>query len=325
MRVLVVDDDPVLRRIVQAGLTRAGHQVRAVADGHAAWDLLQEESFRLVITDWMMPGMDGPELVRRIRTASFPGYTYIILLTARSDKSDVVSGLDAGADDFLTKPFHTEELRARVAIGERILDLEGRLSDARDQLEVLATVDALTALLNRRAIQERAEAEVQRAARDGTPLSFVMLDIDHFKSVNDTHGHLVGDQALRLVADILAANKRVYDYAGRWGGEEFLLILPRTELPDAKIVAERVRASIAAASLDLADGGRLSLRISLGVTTAPSRDPLALHILLQQADEALYHAKHAGRDRVEIYAAPLTPPPRPIDNQHPDLNQRAAS
>jgi diguanylate cyclase (GGDEF)-like protein len=325
MRILVVDDDPVLRRIVQAGLTRAGHEVRAVADGHAAWELLQQESFRLVITDWMMPGMDGPELVGRIRAASFPGYTYIILLTAKTDKSDVVSGLDAGADDFLTKPFNSEELRARVAIGERILDLEGRLSEARDQLEVLATVDALTGLLNRRAIQERAEAEVQRAARDGTPLSFVMLDIDHFKSVNDTHGHLVGDQALSMVARVLAANKRVYDYAGRWGGEEFLLILPRTELTDARMVAERIRASIAGASLDLPDGGRLSLRISLGVTTAPSREPLALHILLQQADDALYHAKHTGRDRVEIYTASQAPPTLPNDTKHPDLNHRVAS
>ena len=298
MRILVVDDDPLLRQLLRAHLTRVGHEVLTMADGRSAWKLLQREPIRLVITDWMMPGLDGLELTRRIRLADFPGYVYVILLTARDDKADIVSGLKAGADDYLTKPFDPGELCARVAIGERILDLETRLREARDQLQELATHDSLTGLLNRRAIYDHAEEELARARREARPMSLVLLDVDHFKAVNDQHGHLVGDQALRLIADTIVQNIRSYDKAGRWGGEEFLLVLPRTTLSEAVAVAERVRAGVAASQLPLSDGGCLQLRASLGVANTSPEIPWDLDTLLRQADQALYCAKRKGRNRV---------------------------
>lgn len=307
MKILIVDDDPALRRILQAQLSRAGHDVAEAADGQAAWDILKDEPIRLVITDWMMPVMDGPQLVRQIREAIvthlIPNYVYIILLTAKVGKNDVVAGLESGADDYLTKPFDPRELRARVTIGERIINLESSLSDARRQMEILAMQDGVTGLLNRRAIHQHAEAELSRTQRHHAPVSLVLLDIDHFKSVNDRFGHLVGDQALRMVADVLVEKKRPYDWAGRWGGEEFLLVLPRTTLAEAHRVADRVRVSVATTHLAFADEQRLSVEVSLGVTsTSGNAEGLpSLDVMLQQADEALYHAKETGRNRVSLY------------------------
>jgi two-component system chemotaxis response regulator CheY len=252
---------------------------------------------RLVITDWMMPHVSGPELVQLIRAAGFRSYVYIIMLTAKEGKSDVIQGLEAGADDYLKKPFDTGELMARIKIGERILNLEARLQE-------MATHDPLTGLLNRRAVYDHAEAELNRARRDTTPTSLVLLDVDHFKSVNDRYGHLIGDQALKLVADILRSHRRTYDWVGRWGGEEFLIILPNTSSAEAQVVAERVREGIAAATLPLPDGKPLEMRASLGVTsTALTTTPpsAALDRLVQQADEALYRAKRAGRNTVCVF------------------------
>lgn len=308
MRIMIVDDDAALRRILHTQLVRAGHEVVEAADGFAAWELMQAEPVRLIITDWMMPGMDGPELVRRIRaayqTGQIPHYVYVVLLTAKAGKTDVVMGLESGADDYLTKPFDPPELRARLMIGERIIALESNLSDARRQMEILAMHDGVTGLLNRRAIHEHAEAELSRTIRHMAPVSLALLDIDHFKLVNDQFGHLVGDQALRMVADVLVEKKRPYDWAGRWGGEEFLLVLPRTTLNDAHSVAERIRLSVAAAALHLAEGQTLQVQVSLGVTSThgiPDED-VTLDRLVQQADEALYQAKATGRNRVCIYS-----------------------
>ncbi|MFQ5342309.1 MAG: diguanylate cyclase [Anaerolineae bacterium] len=304
MRILIADDDVIVRRLIQAMLAHAGHEVLVAEDGQAAWELLQHESVRFVITDWMMPNLGGPSLVRRIRSAGAPTYTYVILLTAKDGKEDVVAGLQAGADDYLTKPFDPSELHARIAIGERILDLETRLREARDQMEVLATHDSLTGLLNRRALYEHIEAEMNRAEREVEPMSVVLLDIDYFKVVNDQHGHLIGDQALCRVADTIVHNKRPYDWAGRWGGEEFLLVLPGATLAEASDIAERVRAAVAAAALPLPDGRRLHVQVSLGVTSMAPTEPQPLDTLLQQADEALYRAKRQGRNQVCCYAKP---------------------
>ena len=303
MRLLVVDDDPVISRLLQASLSRAGHTVVPATDGRAAWHLWQQDPISLVVTDWMMPGLDGPELISRIRAASTGDYTYIILLTAKGGKDDVVEGLMTGADDYLTKPFHPGELRARVSIGERILTLEMRLREARDQFMVLATHDPLlTGLFNRRALQEHAEAEWQRSARGQGVLSLALLDIDHFKSVNDRLGHAAGDHALRLIGDLLTASKRAYDWAGRWGGEEFLLVLPGATSEDACGVAERVRAKVEASPLSLTNYGVINLRVSIGVSTMTPGAPMTLDTLLQQADEALYTAKEQGRNRVAVYS-----------------------
>lgn len=324
MRVLVVDDDPVLRRILRAGLTQAGHEVVEADDGQAAWELLRHDPIRLVITGWIMPRMDGPELIGRIRAADTAAYTYTILLTARDAQDDVVRGLAGGADDYLSKPFDPAELCARTAIGVRIIHLEERLRETRDQLEMLALHDSLTGLLNRRAIEEHAAAELQRAAREGTPLSLILLDIDHFKAVNDHHGHGAGDEALRLVAATLTGGTRRYQWTGRWGGEEFLLVLPRAGQPEAVAVAERLRLRIAATPLRLPDGGALTLRASLGVATAAPGDIYDLAALIHHADEALYRAKREGRDRVCV--RPAQPDPAGVaDRPGPDTMRQRAS
>jgi PleD family two-component response regulator len=193
MHILIVDDDRIQRLILRNQLLQLGYEVSEAADGAIAWTQLEHQPSPIVITDWMMPQLDGPALIARIRAAAFPGYTYVILLTSRDDRTDVVAGLDAGADDYLTKPCDSHELRARVAIGARIVDLERRLRTARD-------TDALTGLDNRGVITASAEAELARTQRSGTPLSVALLDVDHFKQVNDQHGHQAGDQALRLSA-----------------------------------------------------------------------------------------------------------------------------
>jgi two-component system chemotaxis response regulator CheY len=297
----VIDDDQMMRRIVRTVLAADGHSIVEADTAEAAISLLQQEPIRLIITDWTLPGMSGPELIQQIRADATDAYTYIIVLTARSEKEDIAVGLETGADDYLTKPFNQRELRARVRIGERILNLETRLKESRDQLEVLATRDTLTGLLNRRAIQGYVEAAWQRAQRGGEPFGLLILDVDHFKRVNDQHGHLIGDQALQLVAEVIRQRIRMYDQASRWGGEEFLILLPGAESMDAQIIAERIRSRVAATPLALPDGSSLDLRASLGVTSTSLALPASLEALVSQADEALYQAKREGRDRVVVF------------------------
>jgi two-component system chemotaxis response regulator CheY len=311
MKILMVDDEPGMCDLVMACLARAGHEVVPATDGQMAWEMWQRDHHRLVITDWMMPRVDGPELIRRMRASGWPAYTYLILLTVHEKTEYVVRGLEIGADDYLTKPFQPDELRARVAVGERILNMEARLSRSHDRMEKLATYDNLTGLLNRWAIEGHVEAELNRVRRESGSVSLLMVDIDHFKVVNDQHGHLLGDRALQMVADIMAQNKRPYDWAGRWGGEEFLIILPETVPPEAVMVAERVRKAVESARMALPNGGALQLQVSVGVTTASAAaETLApLEVLLRQADEALYAAKREGRNRVHLYEAAETHPP----------------
>jgi two-component system chemotaxis response regulator CheY len=318
VKLLVVDDDPDSRRLLAISLGWAGHQVVEANDGEEGWDVFQREHTRLVITDWMMPGLDGMGLIRRIRLSDTEDYTYIIMLTALREKPQVVSGLEAGADDYLTKPFDPDVLSARVSIGERILKLQESLVDSRRNMERLAMHDALTGLLNRRAIHDRALAELNRLRR-GTPespLSVILLDIDHFKLINDSHGHQTGDQALQALAELLNHHLRSYDVLGRWGGEEFLILLPGTSLAEAGAVAERIRAHLSEAWLPLPDGLTVNLTASLGVAVIDDAGAGAagqswLDQLVSAADQALYQAKSQGRNRVVIAAAPAALPPAP--------------
>src|SRR3972149_11613809 len=202
MRILIADDSQTSRGLLKVHLMAKGHEVVEAEDGLAAWEAWRRERFRMVITGWMMPNLAGPDLIQRIRSEPQQGYTYTIIVTALDEKSHVVEGLEAGADDYLSKPFHSEELMARVAIGERILQLEDHLREARQQMEFLAMHDNLTGLLNRRAVTGQAEAELKRAARASSLVSVLLIDLDHFKSVNDCYGHAVGDQALRMFAEI---------------------------------------------------------------------------------------------------------------------------
>ena len=302
MKVLIVDDDLAYLQLLRVILKNKQHEVFEAADGKTAWEMIQEDPTPFVITDWMMPEMDVLELIRRIRAADLPSYTYIILLTAKHTKGDLVHGLESGADDYLTKPFDLSELKARIGIGERILNLETRLRDAMEQLYFLATRDSLTGLLNRRALYELLQNELGRATRERLPVSVVMVDVDHFKDINDQFGHLIGDQALCLLVDTITKNKRSYDQVGRWGGEEFLMILPGTDLETARQIAERLRIEISRAELNLSDGSALTMRASFGVASTSQDRSLSFDKLIQRADVALYLAKDGGRNRVMVYA-----------------------
>jgi two-component system chemotaxis response regulator CheY len=303
-RVIIADDDPVQRWLLRENLIQSGYEVIETSDGQAAWDALQNDTAQVIVTNWMMPGIDGLSLIRQIRAARLERYIYVILLTARDTKLDVVDGLDAGADDYLVKPFDPNELLARVAISKRILQLEASLREARDHERMLARHDSLTGLFNRRAIYEHAEAELARSDREASPISLILLDIDHFKEVNDQHGHLIGDQTLYLIAATISRNKRPFDWFGRWGGEEFLLVLPNTNLQEASQVAERIRTSVSEVKLPLPGGRWFYRTISLGVTSAAAANLTSLDILLQQADTMLLLAKERGRNQISIYNDP---------------------
>jgi diguanylate cyclase (GGDEF)-like protein len=253
---------------------------------------------RLALLDWMMPGMDGVEVCRKIRSKQHGAYTYVLLLTARDDHRDVLEGLDAGADDYLTKPFDPEELRVRLRAGQRIVDLENRLLAAQVSLEFEAAHDPLTELWNHRAILESLERELVRASRERTSLGVVLLDIDHFKQVNDLHGHLAGDDVLREVARRMQASVRAYDGVGRYGGEEFLVILPSCSNAKALEKAEQFRRVIADRPI-LTSGGPLCITASLGAIGTLARPHQDASLLLQAVDAALYRAKDAGRNGVK--------------------------
>jgi diguanylate cyclase (GGDEF)-like protein len=298
MRLLVVDDDALLRRSLNLQLTRAGYEVHEAEDGQVAWDMIQRQGYRFVITDWNMPGVNGLELVRRIREMLSAGYTYILMLTAHSEKLDVIAGLNSGADDYLTKPFDMDELRARVGIGVRILELEARLQESLASAAELAVRDGLTGLFNRREFDSRLADEVQRAARYQRPLSLLMIDIDHFKHYNDQHGHPQGDALLRELSTLFLGCVRSTDFVARYGGEEFAVILPETNPANALAVANSILERVCAHPFlyrETQPGGVLT--VSIGVGGLSDAQPDAERLLLA-ADQALYQAKHAGRNRV---------------------------
>ena len=300
MRLLVVDDDALLRRSLNLQLTRAGYEVHDAEDGEAAWAMIERETYRFVITDWNMPGMSGPELVQRIRARPAAGYTYILMLTAHSDRLDVITGLQAGADDYLTKPFDQDELRARVGIGVRILELEAKLQESLASAAELAVRDGLTGLFNRRAFDDRLADEVQRAGRYRRPLSLLMIDIDHFKHYNDQHGHPQGDVLLRELSELFLSCVRSTDFVARHGGEEFAVILPETNPANALAVAGIILERVCAHPFlyrETQPGGALT--VSIGVSGNEDGLPEAERLLLT-ADQALYQAKRFGRNRVVV-------------------------
>ena len=296
IRVLAAEDNPVFQSMLRTMLTRWGYEVVIARDGLEAWNVLsRDDTPRLAILDWMMPGIDGVEVCRRVRSAGAEPYIYILLLTARTDSQDLVEGMEAGADDYLTKPFNAHELRVRLRAGCRILDLQAQLLDAREALREQATHDGLTKLLNRNAVLDVLHNEVARCEREQQPLSVLMVDLDRFKAINDSHGHVTGDAVLREVARRMREASRRYDSVGRYGGEEFMLVLPGCDYADACAQAERLRESIAAMPF-VSDAGALRITISVGVSCshAPEAD-----LLIREADEALYRAKSLGRNRVE--------------------------
>ena len=301
MKLLIADDDVTSRSILTAVLTKRGFDTVVVEDGAAAWGVLQRaDAPRLILLDWNMPGMEGVEICRRLRDNNVPDPPYVILLTARGNKSDIVSGLEAGANDYVAKPYDNEELLARIRVGQRMLEMQSNLMEARDALAHQATHDFLTGVFNRRAVLERLGQEISRAKRVNGSLSVGMFDIDHFKNINDAHGHQAGDEALIAFTRRIQSGLREYDCVGRYGGEEFLVIAPGTIGKDDESLYERLRANIAEAEITT-NAGAISLTVSVGV--APGTGLSSVDALLATADAALYQAKAGGRNRV-VYATP---------------------
>jgi two-component system, cell cycle response regulator len=299
MRVLIADDDAISRRLLANMLAGWGYEVITTADGAEAWDLLQQPNAPcLAILDWMMPGLTGPAVCRELRQMRKEPYTYVLLLTARTNKEDVIEGMDAGVDDYITKPFDSQELRVRLRAGRRILDLQADLVAAREALREQATRDPLTCVWNRYAIFDTLNRELNRSARESSALSLIMADLDHFKQVNDHHGHLAGDAVLREAARRMQSCLRPYDYVGRYGGEEFLVVLPGTSKSQAVESAERLRRALAAlpfAVWNLA----IHITASFGVSGVEPGEDATPEALIRVGDEALYRAKESGRNRVE--------------------------
>jgi two-component system cell cycle response regulator len=300
MKILIADDEALSRRLLEKTLQKAGYEVLAVSNGSGAvTELCKPDGPRLALLDWEMPELDGPDVCREVRKKNEPGYVYMILLTSKGLKTDVVAGLESGADDYLTKPFDAEELKARMRTGQRILHLEGKLVEAREHMRFQATHDALTSLLNRGVIMDLLGREIARSQRERVPTAIMLCDVDHFKEINDSHGHQIGDEVLREVARRLAASVRSYDYVGRYGGEEFLVILNNCDALSAPSRAEEMRKAISDAPIQTA-AGLFTVTTSTGVHQMENWGFRSVETLLHQVDGALYAAKAAGRNCVRF-------------------------
>ena len=295
MKILIAEDQAPSALHLRRTLERMGHEPTVAPDGEQAWRIVQSGLAPLLISDWMMPLVDGPELCRRIRSAALEQYTYIILLTSRDRKEDRLEGLRAGADDFLTKPPDPDELAVRLEIAERILKVHAQLARQNERLAELAAVDELTGTKNRRRFREDLELLFAQAERLGSPLSLIMLDLDQFKAYNDAFGHPAGDEVLRLLGVTLRSVLRSHDVVARYGGEEFVVLLPATGEDEAIQVAERLRTAIA-----MRPWPRRKVTASLGVGTIGPHTA-GTSALVEQADRALYHSKQAGRNQVTHY------------------------
>ena len=300
MKILIADDDPLSRRLLEKTLERVGYEVISVPDGRqAVKSLSATDAPRLALLDWMMPELDGPGVCREIRNRRDQNYVYIILLTSRQSKEDTVEGLESGADDYLVKPFNADELKARLRTGERILHLEDRLVEAREHMRFKATHNHLTTLWNRAVIMDLLGRELTRSQRENGCTAILLGDLDHFKSVNDNYGHLAGDQVLREVARRLLLSVRSYDYVGRYGGEEFLIVLNNCR-PDSTFArAEEIRKTICTRPIQT-DAGPLGVTMSLGVLLSRDWGKRPADELMREVDASLYAAKAAGRNCIKL-------------------------
>lgn len=298
MRVLVADDSLVMRCLLEKTLSSWGYKVVTAADGaEALASLQQEDAPQLAILDWIMPGFTGPELCRQIRQQNRERYNYILLLTSKSQREDIVEGMGAGADDYVVKPFDQHELEVRLRAGRRIVELQNALLAAQDQLRDQATKDFLTGCWNRAALYEILDRERRRAQRERRPLGLLMIDLDHFKEVNDTYGHVAGDEVLREAVRRMLGSLRPYDALGRYGGEEFLAVLPGCEAETMLASGERLRRVVGDEPFPWGQSA-IHLTASVGVISIPPDSTSSLESLINSADEALYAAKRRGRNRV---------------------------
>ncbi len=299
LRVLVADDDASCRLVLRATVERLNHECRVAADGDEAWRLFQEEQPDVLITDWMMPGLNGPELCRRVRQHEADGYTYVILATALGEHENVLEGMEAGADDYLTKPISPFDVRARLVAAKRVTELHKELDRLHAELTAQARTDALTGLGNRLRLHEDLEAIHDRAVRYGHIYCVGICDLDDFKQFNDTYGHQAGDDALRKIGALLNHESRSGDSAYRYGGEEFLIVLAGQSLPQGMVVLERIRGAVEALAIPhRASRAGQMVTISVGVSAWEHEQLDTPAAVLARADGALYQSKAAGRNRV---------------------------
>jgi two-component system, cell cycle response regulator len=304
-KVLIAEDDPISRRLLEVFLARWGYEVAIASSGTEALQVLEsKDAPRLAVIDWMMPGLEGVQVCQKIREHKDRPYTYILLLSARTQKEDLLRGLESGADDYLTKPFDAQELRARLHVGHRILQLQDGLMVAGAELLFRATHDSLTGVSNRGVILDVLRRERSRQVRGNGSFGIVLLDVDHFKQVNDTHGHLCGDAVLQEVVRRITATVRAYDTVGRYGGEEFLVVAPSSDASNVLGLAERIRRAVEAHPISTAEG-EISITVSLGAAVSSGAAPLDPELMLSTADEALYRAKEGGRNRSEMGVSDL--------------------
>ncbi len=314
MRVLIADDEATSLLILQSTLEDLGHAYTTATDGLQAWELLQTTAVDVVISDWVMPGIDGIELCRRLRAQPRAEYTYFIFLTSNSEKSHILTGVEAGADDYLVKPLDLDELRVRLLVAARITTLHAELAANRSDLERLnreladqGRTDALTQIGNRLRLDEDLQELAARTERYGQRYCVAMCDIDFFKAFNDTKGHVAGDEVLRTVANTIRQTMRRGDSVYRYGGEEFLLILPEQTLASAILAVERVRKAVESLAIELDAGPPARVvTISAGIAQLAAGDRTSVARSLEQADAALYRAKKAGRNNVQVAEAPLS-------------------
>jgi two-component system cell cycle response regulator len=307
LKILIADDEALSRRLLEKTLERAGYEVVAVENGRAAVrQLCQSDGPRLALLDWVMPELDGPGVCREVRRQQEESYVYMVLLTSKESKEDIVTGLESGADDYLTKPFNVDELKARLRTGERILHLEGRLVEAREMMRFKATHDALTSIWNRGVIMDLLGRELMRSQRESGCTIVLLGDVDHFKSVNDTHGHLVGDEVLQEIARRLLLSIRSYDFVGRYGGEEFLLVLNNCKPQFAEARAEDIRKIVSSRPIQTL-AGPLNITMSFGLLLSDVWGVRPVEELLHEVDAALYAAKAGGRNCVRVAKPPVEP------------------
>ena len=298
----MAEDDPVARKILEKTLIKEGHEVVSVENGRKAFDLFKERFFPIILTDWMMPEMDGIELCRAVRNHQASGYVFVIILTSKDSKNDIVTGLNSGADDYVNKPFNPPELKARIKTCMRILELERSLKEANENIRILSITDPLTKSYNRGYITECLPKEINRAIRYERALSLMLCDIDHFKKVNDTYGHQAGDQVLiEVVHSIKNSIRQDLDWIARYGGEEFLIVLPETGPQGACILAERLRNSISKYKFIFQEKA-IHITCSFGISgfdSVTSDENISSESLINTADKYLYQCKLEGRNRVK--------------------------
>ena len=297
-RALIIDDSAVYRRLMAASLREWGFEVTVANSGAEGWKILEQpNSPPLVLLDWLMAGIDGIQLCRKLRQHTSSG-SYVILVTAKENRSDLLKAIESGFDDYVIKPFEEQELKARVLVGQRVVDLQRELMEAREVNHHATTYDGLTGLLNRREIVEFLRRELARSSPERRPLTAILVDIDRFKMVNDQLGPVAGDEVLKEVGRRLRSKLRATDGVGRYGGEEFLLVLPGCDLTSALIRADQIRSFISSKSVETSDTSR-TITVSMGVAVADGASEIEVQSLLNQADAGLFRAKRNGRNRVE--------------------------